>query len=89
MDETIWSWYSFGLEYYPAFSAMIPAYVDGYLNSQKTIEKSVVKDMVQYSKDVITMLGTIASNRRPYLMSNLFLTSILIKLVVQILLLKA
>ena len=51
----------FGLEYYPAFSAMITdAYVGGYLNNQKTIEKICGKDMVQYSKDVITMLGTIA-----------------------------
>ena len=51
----------FGLEYFPAFSAMITdAYVGGYLNNQKTIEKICGKDMVQYSKDVITMLGTIA-----------------------------
>ena len=51
----------FGLEYFPAFSAMITdAYVGGYLNNQKTIEKICGKDMVQYSKDVITMLGSIA-----------------------------
>lgn len=51
----------FGLEYFPAFSAMITdAYVGGYLNNQKTIEKICGKDMVQYSKDVIAMLGSIA-----------------------------
>lgn len=51
----------FGLEYFPAFSAMMTdAYVGGYLNNQKTIEKVCGKDMVQYSKDVITMLGSIA-----------------------------
>lgn len=51
----------FGLEYFPAFSAMITdAYVGGYLNNQKTIEKICGKDMVQYSKDVINMLGSIA-----------------------------
>ena len=51
----------FGLEYFTAFSAMITdAYVGGYLNNQKTIEKICGKDMVQYSKDVITMLGSIA-----------------------------
>ena len=51
----------FGLEYFPAFSAMITdAYVGGYLNNQKTIEKICGKDMVQYSKDVITTLGSSA-----------------------------
>lgn len=51
----------FGLEYLPAFSAMMTdAYAGGYLNNQKTIEKICGKDMVQYSKDVVTMLGAIA-----------------------------
>ena len=51
----------FGMEYFPAFSAMITdAYVGGYLNNQKTIEKICGKDMVEYTKDVISTLGTIA-----------------------------
>lgn len=51
----------FGLEYFPAFSAMITdAYNGGYLNQQKTIEKVCGADMVEYAKQVINVIGTIA-----------------------------
>lgn len=51
----------FGLEYFPAFSAMITdAYHGGYLNQQKTIEKVCGADMVEYAKQVIDVIGTIA-----------------------------
>lgn len=44
----------FGLEYYPAFSAMLTdAYVGGYLNIQKTIETVCGKDMIEYSKEIL------------------------------------
>ena len=51
----------FGLEYFPAFSAMITdAYNGGYLNQQKTIEKICGADMVDYTKQIIDLIGTIA-----------------------------
>ena len=51
----------FGMEYFPAFSAMITdAYNGGYLNNQKTIEKVCGADMVDYSKQIINLIGTIA-----------------------------
>lgn len=51
----------FGMEYFPAFSAMITdAYNGGYLNQQKTIEKVCGTDMVDYAKQVISLIGTIA-----------------------------
>jgi hypothetical protein len=49
------------MEYFPAFSAMITdAYNGGYLNQQKTIEKVCGAEMVEYSKQVITLIGSIA-----------------------------
>ena len=51
----------FGMEYFPAFSAMLTdAYNGGYLNQQKTIEKVCGADMVDYSKDALNLLTTIA-----------------------------
>jgi hypothetical protein len=51
----------FAMEYFPAFSAMITdAYNGGYLNQQKTIEKVCGAEMVEYSKQVITLIGSIA-----------------------------
>lgn len=51
----------FGLEYFPAFSAMMTdAYNGGYLNQQKTIEKICGTDMVEYSKQVINLISSIA-----------------------------
>ena len=48
------------LEYFPAFSAMLTdAYNGGYLNQQKTIEKVCGSDMVEYSKKIIEMIGTV------------------------------
>lgn len=50
----------FGLEYFPAFSAMLTdAYNGGYLNQQKTIEKVCSTDMVEYSKGIINLIGSI------------------------------
>ena len=51
----------FALEYFPAFSAMMTdAYIGGYLNSQKTIEKICGSTMVQYSKDAIDFVSSLA-----------------------------
>lgn len=48
----------FGLEYYPALSAMLTdAYVGSYINNQKTIEKVVGNTLVSYSKNVIAKGG--------------------------------
>lgn len=50
----------FGLEYFPAFSAMITdAYNGGYLNQQKTIEKVCGSSMVEYSKEVLRFIDSI------------------------------
>lgn len=49
-----------GMEYFPIFSAMITdAYVGGYLNQQKTIEKVCGQDMVTYTKDVLSKLENV------------------------------
>ena len=49
-----------GLEYFPIFSSMLTdAYNGGYINQQKTIEKVCGNDMVEYSKKVIDLIGTI------------------------------
>ena len=51
----------FGLEYFPCFSAMMTdAYVGGYLNQQRTIEKVCGSDMVSYSKGVLNLITVIA-----------------------------
>lgn len=50
----------FGLEYFPTFSAMITdAYVGGFLNQQKSIEKVCGTDMVLYTKSVLSALDRI------------------------------
>ena len=44
----------FGLEFFPAFSAMLTdAYCGAYINNQKTIEKICGKAMVTYSKAIV------------------------------------
>ena len=49
-----------GIEYFPAFSAMLTdAYNGGYLNQQKTIEKVCGADMVEYGKEIINLIGNI------------------------------
>lgn len=50
-----------GIEYFPALSAMLTdAYNGGYVNSQKTIEKVCGADMVDYTKQVINLINSIA-----------------------------
>lgn len=47
----------FALEYFPAFSAMMTdAYQGGYLNNQRSIEKVCGQNMIQYSKQAISMI---------------------------------
>lgn len=47
----------FGLEIFPAFSAMITdAYIGAYLNRQKTIEKVCGNHMVEYGKNVLSTI---------------------------------
>ena len=51
----------FGLEYFPAFSAMVTdAYVGGYINQQKSIEKILGTTMVEYSKEIISLVDQLA-----------------------------
>lgn len=51
----------FGLEYFPAFSAMITdAYIGGYINQQKAIEKVLGTTMVEYSKIVLQIVDGLA-----------------------------
>nr|DAL58585.1 MAG TPA_asm: hypothetical protein [Caudoviricetes sp.] len=53
----------FGLEYFPAFSAMITdAYIGGYLNQQKTIEKVLGTTLVFYSKEAISLIDRAISS---------------------------
>ena len=48
----------FGLEYFPACSAILTdAYNGAYLNQQKTIEKVCGTDMVEYAKKVIDLIA--------------------------------
>ena len=50
----------FGLEYYPALSAILTdAYCGAYINNQKTIEKVVGNTLVSYTKNVIAKGGTL------------------------------
>ena len=50
----------FGLEYYPALSAMMTdAYVGSFLNSQKTIENICKVNMVSYSKYILDMINQV------------------------------
>ena len=50
----------FGLEYFPAFSnALTDAYNGGYLNNQKTIEKVCGQEMLDYSKKIIDIIGSV------------------------------
>lgn len=49
---------TFGLELFPYFSGMISnAYIGAYLNNQKTIQKIIDVDMVQYTKTLINIEG--------------------------------
>lgn len=53
----------FGLEYFPAFSAMVTdAYIGGYLNQQKTIEKVLGTTLVEYSKEAIYIIDQAISS---------------------------
>lgn len=46
----------FGLELYPQFASMVTdAYVGAYLNNQKTIEKITNKNMVDFTKTVLSI----------------------------------
>lgn len=46
----------FGLEFFPAFSAMLTdAYTGCYMNNQKTIEKIIGRDMTDYVKKIIAI----------------------------------
>ena len=50
----------FGMEYFPALSAMLTdAYVGAYINNQKTIEKVVGNTLVAYTKSVLDKGGTL------------------------------
>lgn len=50
----------FGLEYFPALSAMITdAYVGGYLNQQKSIEKVLGVSLVDYSKSALDLIESV------------------------------
>lgn len=49
-----------GLEYFPAFSAMMTdAYVGGHINQQKTIENVCKTNMVTYSKYAIDLINSV------------------------------
>ena len=49
-----------GLEYLPAFSAMMTdAYVGGHINQQKTIENVCKVNMVEYTKQVLEMINQV------------------------------
>ena len=49
---------TFGLELFPAFSAMLTdAYIGAYLNNQKTIQKILDTDMVLYTKELLRIEG--------------------------------
>ena len=51
----------FAMEYFPHFSAMITdAYIGAYLNKQKAIEKVCGTAMINYSKEVIGLIDSIA-----------------------------
>ena len=51
----------FAMEYFPHFSAMITdAYIGAYLNKQKAIEKVCGTAMINYSKEVISLIDSIA-----------------------------
>lgn len=51
----------FALEYFPALSAMMTdAYIGGYLNNQRTIETVCKVDMVEYAKECLSLIETIA-----------------------------
>lgn len=50
----------FGIEYFPALSAMLTdAYCGAYINNQKTIEKVVGNTLVSYTKNVIAKGGSL------------------------------
>lgn len=46
----------FALEFFPAFSTMLTdAYIGGYINNQKTIEKLIGKEMVSFVKEILSI----------------------------------
>jgi hypothetical protein len=50
----------FGMEYFPALSAMLTdAYVGAYINNQKTIEKVVGNILVGYTKEQLERGGAL------------------------------
>lgn len=50
---------TFALELFPAFTTMISdAYIGAYLNNQKTIQKVIDSDMVQFTKALLQIEGT-------------------------------
>ena len=54
----------FGIEFFPSFAAMLTdSYCGCYLNNQKTIEKLVGRDMVEFTKTIFT-IGANALNGR-------------------------
>jgi hypothetical protein len=54
----------FGIEYFPSFSSMLTdAYVGCYINNQKTIEKIVGKEMVDYTKELFLVGDKAISGR--------------------------
>lgn len=51
---------TFALELFPAFATMmIDAYIGAYLNNQKTIQKVVDTDMVQFTKTLLNIGGAL------------------------------
>lgn len=49
---------AFGLEFFPAFSAMLTdAYSGAYINNQKTIDKICGRNMIEYAKVIIYDVG--------------------------------
>ena len=51
----------FALELFPALSAMMTdAYIGGYINNQRTIENVCKVDMVEYSKECLSLIDSIA-----------------------------
>lgn len=51
---------TFGMELFPNFCSMITdAYIGAYLNNQKTIQKVLDSDMVQFSKQLISIEGVL------------------------------
>lgn len=51
----------FALEFFPALSAMMTdAYIGGYINNQRSIENICKTDMVEYAKECLSLIESIA-----------------------------